>query len=35
MLLFNLFNNKLNNFVNSFDKNDIIDCHLSRNTINF
>lgn len=35
MPLFNLFNNKLNDFVDSFNKKDIISCHLSTNTTSF
>lgn len=31
--LFNLYNNKFNNFVNSFDKKDVI-CQQNRNTEN-
>lgn len=35
ILLFNLFGNKLNNFVNNFNKKNIINCHLSKNVTNF
>ena len=33
MLLSNMFNNKLNDFVDSSDKEDVISCHQNKNAI--